>query len=166
VAVRASIGKGTIYLYFDGKERLFEAVVRRTLFPGRDQAISFVEGFEGSAAELLTIHFSQMHAFMHGARLPAMLVMVVGEALRFPQLSRFFYEEIIQPSQQLLLRIIRKGVASGEFREDADQIFTQFLIAPVMHGAMWNLQFSDVAPLDPNRYAQSHVEFILRALRK
>jgi AcrR family transcriptional regulator len=166
VAVRAGIGKGTIYLYFDSKERLFEEVVRRTLFPGRDQAHSFVEGFSGSASELLAIHFSRMHSFMHSAMLPAMLVMVIGEALRFPQLSQFFYEEIIQPSQKLVLGIIRKGIQSGEFREDADDIYTQFLVAPVMHGAMWNLQFRDVAPIDPERYARSHVDFILRALRK
>ncbi|MDR0782082.1 MAG: TetR/AcrR family transcriptional regulator [Pseudomonadales bacterium] len=165
VAVRAGIGKGTIYLYFESKERLFEAVIRRTLFPGRDQAISFVDGFAGSAAELLSIHFSQMHAFMHSAMLPATLLMVVGEALRFPQLSQFFYDEIIQPSQNLVLSIIRKGIASGEFRADAEDIYTQFLVAPVMHGAMWNLQFRDVAPIDPERYARNHVAFILRALR-
>jgi len=166
VAVRAGIGKGTIYLYFDSKERLFEDVVRRTLFPGRDQASNFIDGFEGSASELLSIHFSRLHAFMHSAMLPAMLLMVIGEALRFPQISRFFYEEMIQPSQKLVLKIIRKGVLSGEFREDADQIYTQFLMAPVLQGAMWNLQFRDIAPLDPELYAHSHVEFILRALRK
>jgi AcrR family transcriptional regulator len=166
VAVRAGIGKGTIYLYFDSKESLFEEVVRRTLFPGRDQARSFVEGFEGSASELLSIHFRRMHAFMQAAMMPSMLVMVMGEAMRFPQLSQFFFEEIIQPSQRMLLKIIRKGIASGEFREDADQVFPQFLMAPVMHGATWNLQFQHVAPLDPAVYAESHVDFILRALRK
>lgn|GEM_PF-956636 len=140
--------------------------MRRTLFPGRDQAISFIDGFEGSASELLSIHFSRMHAFMHSALLPSMLLVVIGEALRFPQVSRFFYEEMILPSQQLVLRIIRKGIASGEFREDAEDIYTQFLMAPVLHGAMWNLQFRDVAPIDPERYARSHVEFILHALRK
>lgn len=165
VAVRAGIGKGTIYLYFDSKERLFEAVVRRTLFPGRDQAISFVEGFSGSASELLAAHFKHMHDFMQADKLPSMLIMVMGEAMRFPQLSQFFYEEIIQPSQNLVLRIIRRGIASGEFREGADEMLVQFLMAPVMHGATWNLRFAHVAPLDMGRYAERHIEFILRALR-
>ena len=166
VAVRAGIGKGTIYLYFDSKESLFEEVVRRTLFPGRDQARSFVEGFEGSAAELLTIHFGHMHQFMQADKLPPMIAMVMGEAMRFPQLSQFFYEEIIQPSHRLVQSIIRKGIASGEFREDADDVFVQILMAPVMHGSIWNRQFQAVAPIDPEQYSRSHINFILRALRK
>jgi len=166
VAVRAGIGKGTIYLYFDSKESLFEEVVRRTLFPGRDAAQSFVEGFEGSAAELLTIHFSGVHAFMQSEKLPPMLAMIMGEAMRFPQLSQFFYDEIIQPSHKMVLSIIRKGIDSGEFRDDADGIFVQILMAPVMHGSIWNRQFQHLAPIDPAEYSRNHIDFILRALRK
>jgi len=166
VALRAGIGKGTIYLYFDSKESLFEEVVRRTLFPGRDAAESFVEEFEGSAAELLAIHLTHMHHFMQTDKLPPMVAMIMGEAMRFPQVSQFFYEEIILPSQKLVRGIIRKGIESGEFREGADDIFVQILMAPVMHGSIWNRQFEHIAPIDPEKYSKSHIDFILRALRK
>ena len=42
VAVRAGIGKGTIYLYFHSKEELFEEVVRRTLIPEHRLPENFV----------------------------------------------------------------------------------------------------------------------------
>ena len=42
VAARAGIAKGTIYLYFDSKEALFEAVVRARVLPVLDAAGSVV----------------------------------------------------------------------------------------------------------------------------
>src|SRR5687767_8026727 len=57
VAVRAGIGKGTIYLYFNSKEDLFEDVVRRTLLPERKLPPNYVDDFEGTTAELLANHF-------------------------------------------------------------------------------------------------------------
>ena len=41
VAKRAGIAKGTIYLYFDGKEAVFRALVREMLVPRLNQAADF-----------------------------------------------------------------------------------------------------------------------------
>jgi AcrR family transcriptional regulator len=38
VATRAGVSKGTLYLYFDGKESLFKSVVRANMLPLLDQA--------------------------------------------------------------------------------------------------------------------------------
>lgn len=165
VAVRAGIGKGTIYLYFDSKERLFEEVVRRNMLPGRELADSFITNFEGSSADLLASHFRQIYCFMENPRIPPLLAMVLGEALRFPKLAHFFHDEMIVHSQDTLRRIINRGVASGEFHASAAEVYPQLLISPALLGAVWNLQFREVAPIDMNCYAESHIEFLLRALR-
>ena len=165
VAVRAGIGKGTIYLYFDSKESLFEEVVRRNLLPGRELAETFVANFEGSASELLATHFRNMYCFMKNDKIPPLVAMVLGEAVRFPKLSRFFYDEVISHSQNLLRRIIQRGIASGEFRESAADVYSQLLISPVLLGAIWNLQFKDVAPIDLDSYGESHIDYLLRAIR-
>jgi len=165
VAVRAGIGKGTIYLYFDSKEKLFEEVVRRNLLPGRELAETFIANFEGSASELLSNHFRNMYGFMQEEKIPPLVAMVLGEAVRFPNLSRFFHDELIRHSQNILRGIIARGIASGEFRASAADLHTQLLIAPVLIGAIWNLQFREVAPIDMQSYAESHIDYILRGLK-
>lgn len=165
VAVRAGIGKGTIYLYFHSKEELFEEVVRRTLLPERKLAKNFVAEYEGTTAELLTNHFRFMYTFMQGEKVPPLIAMVLGEIVRFPQLSQFFYDEMISHSQAMLESIIARGVASGEFRASANNMHHQILIAPALMGVIWNLQFKKQAPLDFDVYSETHIDFILRALK-
>jgi len=165
VAVRAGIGKGTIYLYFDSKEQLFEEVVRRNLLPGRDVVENYVANFEGSVAELLANHFRNIYSFMQNEKIPPLMAMVLGEAVRFPRLSRFFYDEMVRHSQATLRSIIARGIASGEFRASAADIFHQLLFAPVVIGSIWNLQFREVDPVDMQAYSEAHIDFILRALK-
>ena len=53
VAARAGISKGTLYLYFKGKEELFEAVVRATLVPNLERLEALTASFDGPNARLL-----------------------------------------------------------------------------------------------------------------
>ncbi len=165
VAERAGIGKGTIYLYFDSKESLFEEVVRRNLLGGEEMIENFIASFEGTTSELLAVHFRGMYQFTQNDKIPPLIAMVLGEAMRFPALSRFFYDEVIKQSQERMQRIIRHGVESGEFRKEAGDIYTELLIAPVLIGAITKLQFGAYAPLDMTEYAEQHIAFILRALK-
>jgi AcrR family transcriptional regulator len=165
VAERAGIGKGTIYLYFCNKENLFEEVVRTNLFPLRDAAEAHVASFTGSAAELLASHFRNMYGSLNNAKIPPLVTMIMGEALRFPAIAGFFYEEIIRKSHSTLRSIIARGIESGEFRADADEVFLQMLVAPVMMSVTWNLQFKDHEPIVMDQYMRMHIDFVLRALR-
>lgn len=165
VAERAGIGKGTIYLYFNSKENLFEEVVRHNMFPVRDAAESFLAGFTGSASDLLRIHLRKFYSAMNNPKIPLLMAMIFGEGLRFPSISNFFFKEVISHSHAMLRSIIQRGIASGEFRADAADMPTQLLVSPALVGATWNLQFQQQAPLDMNAYIESHIDFVLRALK-
>src|SRR5262245_15098410 len=52
VAARAGVTKGTLYLYFPGKEELFKALVRQELLPNIERLEAAAAG-AGSAAEML-----------------------------------------------------------------------------------------------------------------
>ena len=166
VAVRACVGKGTIYLYFDSKESLFEEVVRKNLFPARDEAVNHAAEFQGTATELLTIHFKQMYENLHRDQRPQLIALIMGEASRFPKMADFFFKEMVRTNQDLVRGIIQKGIESGEFRESAIKDFTQILIAPTLISALWRLQFDTYSPLDIDSYSDTHVEFVLRGLSK
>ena len=55
IAERARVSKGTIYLYFDGKEAVFRALVREMLVPRLNQAADFAREHRGSVADLLAL---------------------------------------------------------------------------------------------------------------
>src|SRR5215831_19824104 len=62
VATVAGVSKGTVYLYFESKEQLFEAVVREAVAPNIARAEALVEGFEGPTPELLRQLFELLGA--------------------------------------------------------------------------------------------------------
>lgn len=165
VAERAGIGKGTIYLYFDSKESLFEAVVRKNLFTERDKAVNLAEEFTGSATELLRVHLNNMYQFMGTENIPQLLAIVIGEIGRFPKLADFFFNELVQKSQGVLSGIIKKGVESGEFQVSGLENYTQIIVSPIMLGVIWKNQFNVHAPIDMSNYAKTHIDFILKGLQ-
>jgi len=165
VAERAGIGKGTIYLYFDSKENLFEEVVRQTMFPIRDEALARADSFTGSAAEFLTMHLTHFYSSISNPKIPPLMSLLAGEAMRFPTIAGFFYDEIISKSQNILRRILSKGVESGEFRPDANDLYLQLLMAPVLISTTWNLQFHEHDPIVIDKYMQMHIAFVLRAIK-
>ena len=165
VAVRAGIGKGTIYLYFDSKEALFEEVVRENLFPAQEELESLVAQFEGSATELLTTHLRYFYAGLADDKIPPLIAMVLGEGNRFPALTEFFFREMVSGNQDIMRSIIEKGVANGEFRPTDIGRFSQILIAPVLISAIWKLQFESFAPIDLQSFAETHIDLVLNGLK-
>lgn len=166
VAMMAGVGKGTIYLYFDSKEALFEEVVRVNLFPTRDEAEQRVAEFEGPAAELLATHLQYVYSRLADDKIPPLIAMVIGEGNRFPQLTDFLFRELVSRTRQNMRRIIERGVASGEFRVTDIDKYTQILVAPVLISALWKLQFEKIDPIDIQDFARAHVDLVLNGLKR
>jgi AcrR family transcriptional regulator len=91
VAKRAGISKRTFYHRFNGKEMLFEAVVRRLIerwTPSFDTALleapSLAEGLRRTAEHMLRIALTPDALALHR--------MVIAEARRFPAAARVLHE--------------------------------------------------------------------------
>jgi AcrR family transcriptional regulator len=113
IAARAGVSKGTIYLYFDGKEELFIEAIRdrfaRTLedlasAPPADPAPARLSGF-------LDAYWSHLRRPNFGS----MYRLIIAELHQFPELSRFYAEEVSGKVIALLADIIRDGVEQASF---------------------------------------------------
>jgi AcrR family transcriptional regulator len=165
VAARAGISKGTLYLYFKGKEELFEAVVRATLVPNLERLEVLTASFEGSSARLLERLLLTI-AGVVDSRVGAIPKLVIAEAGNFPDLARFYLDEVVRRGLRLIGTILRRGIERGEFRP-VDVDHTVFcVIAPMLIAALWknSLEPHDDAPLDPQALARAHLELLLRGL--
>ena len=165
VAARAGISKGTLYLYFNGKEKLFEGVVRATLVPNLERLEALSATFEGPSAVLLE-RFLLMFAAVVDSRVGAIPKLVIAEAGNFPELARFYLDEVVRRGLRLIGSILRRGIGRGEFRPiDVDHaVFC--VIAPMLLAALWksSLEPYDDAPLDAQALARAHLDLLLRSL--
>jgi TetR/AcrR family transcriptional regulator, transcriptional repressor for nem operon len=127
VAAAAGVAKGTVYLYFESKERLLlglgnrytEELVRRSgeLLEGNNSG-SFLERLDGFLEEITDFHFAERE--LHR-------VLFHGGAVR--------EAEAMRELRELMRRFIERGVEFGEF-EVSDAGFAADFLLQGLHGAL------------------------------
>lgn len=122
VAARAGVSKGTLYLYFASKEELFRAVVRENLVPVLDEAEQIIDGYAGDSANLLREFILGWWQRIGDTPLAGLTKLMMAESGNFPEVAQFYHDEIISRSDALIVRMLERGMARGEFRQvDAAQ---------------------------------------------
>ncbi|HET7084737.1 MAG TPA: TetR/AcrR family transcriptional regulator [Rhizomicrobium sp.] len=166
IARQAGITKGTIYLYFDSKQALFEALARQSIGAQMDQIKAQLDQFPGSSAALLRFVLSTMGRFATTSDRVVLPRLVLAEASNFPQLAEFWRREIIARGLGLMTGIIQRGVASGEFREIEPQHAARLCVAPILLIILWRTTFAqfDAEPYDYQGLIDAHLETLLKGL--
>jgi AcrR family transcriptional regulator len=166
VAARAGVSKGTLYLYFPNKEELFKAVVRTALVPNIARAERLVADHEGSTAELIAKLIGMIGAAVTRTRVGAIPKLVIAEAGNFPDLARFYVEEVAKRGFGLFAAVLKRGIDRGEIRPVDPRSTVPLLLAPVLLLALWTNSLKPHAAglLDESKILERHVEFIRRAL--
>lgn len=116
VAARAGVSKGTLFLYFQSKEELFKAVVRENISGRFKEWNEEFETFEGTAAEMLSYCMISWWDRVGATRASGITKLMMSEAGNFPDITAFYQQEVIQPGQALIRRIMQRGIDRGEFR--------------------------------------------------
>lgn len=133
VAARAGVSKGTLYLYYPSKEELFKAVVRESLGNKIAEGVQELGQHQGSMADLLAHMLDEWWARLGLTPAGGIMKIMLSEARNFPELTAFYVDEVIVPSCALLAEVVRRGVASGEFRPVDPDTAVHVLIGPVLH---------------------------------
>ena len=66
---------------------------------------------------------------------------------------------------ETLRRVVSRGVASGEFRQNALIEFPQLIASPVLFSLIYKLVFEKHQALDTDRMLGEHVEMLLVYMR-
>ncbi|MCW2236177.1 TetR/AcrR family transcriptional regulator [Azospirillum canadense] len=166
VAARAGVSKGTLYLYFPNKEELFKAVVRSAIVPNLEMAERLLAGAEGPSFAVLEALLGLMASRILRTKAGAIPKLIIAEAGNFPDLARFYYEEVIRRAFALLSAVLARGVARGEFRPLDIDATVRLIVAPMLMSALWRSTFEALEgrPLDVPTLVRAHLDNLRRAL--
>jgi AcrR family transcriptional regulator len=168
VARRAGVTKGTVYLYFESKEALFRAVIRQTIVPVIAQGEAIAQTFEGSARDLLERLIREYWRLVYETSLAGIPKLMMAEAANFPQLARFYYDEVVTRGHRLLAGVIERGITNGEFRPVDLRAATKLALSPLMHAIVAQRAFAACMPegFDVRTYLDTHIELYLHGIAK
>jgi len=164
IAARAGVTKGTLYLYFPNKEELFKAVVRQSLVP-RLAEFEKITAAENPPSAQLRALISAWPAIVATPHLGVIPKLMVAEAGNFPELARFYIDEVIARARRVIVGILRRGMASGEFRRvDANAAFFS-VIGPLLLAVLWRNSFERFdRKLDIEALWQTHAAIMIDGL--
>jgi AcrR family transcriptional regulator len=151
VAARAGVGKATIYRRWRGKEDMLLDAIGSL---GSDLPVPQGRSVRADLVALLE-SFCREAADPRRARLFALLH---GEGVRYPRLLARYTEAVVQPRQAVVASVLRRGLATGELRENTDIEAATFLLNGAVLASMSGRDQLDA------RYARRVVEELMRGL--
>jgi AcrR family transcriptional regulator len=166
VARRAGVTKGTMYRYFDSKEALFKAMVRQAVIPHVEAFEAEVSKPDTSAGELLVKFGSGWMERVYRSPVAGLAKLITAEASNFPELARFYHDEVIDRTVRSLKRVLERGMERGEFRRLDLNAAVMVLRAPLILAAIWkhSMLKNETARMDEARFLETYLDMMLRGV--
>jgi AcrR family transcriptional regulator len=166
IAVHAGVTKGTIYLYFPSKEEVFKSLARQHITDTLMVAAQQAKEYEGSAFDFLTMFYQRFADIVLTSQVAVLPKIIIAESGNFPELARFWRDEVIEKSMAMLSGVIARGIARGEIREVSAEYLAKLCVAPVLMCLIWHTTFAqiDPTPFDYQKFLALHRDILLRGL--
>jgi AcrR family transcriptional regulator len=166
IAARAGVSKGTIYLYFDSKDDVFEALVRAIPLPNVEQLRALASDASVPADQMLRRVLTFMGGVLRDERMMKFPRLVIGEGGRFPKLAETYKREVIARGVAIISAIIERGIAEGRFRKVDPRHAAFGAVSPLLFSAIWHTTFErfDSAPFDAGAFVIQHIDTFLQGI--
>ncbi len=169
VAALASVSKQTVYKQFADKERLFAEVVAALVDEVSDpvhEVVLHLDATDDLEAGLGDLARHQLAMVMQ-PRLLQLRRLVIGEAARFPELGRIFYERGPERMIDALARVFEQLDRRGSLEIDDPRLaaahFNWLVMSIPLNRAMLQGTDEPASSEELDRYANAGVRAFLRA---
>jgi AcrR family transcriptional regulator len=165
IARRAGVSKGALYLYYETKEDIFHAVVKTAVAPNLDLVRDRVEGFPDGFGALLEL-LPAMAQMLSVSPIAGIGKMVIGEGRNFPELARYWHDDLVAPMLALMGGRIAAAQASGEVRPGDPRLFAAQIVSPFLMAMLWRETFVPIGadPLPLEALAAQHLAVLKAGL--
>ena len=92
--------------------------------------------------------------------------LMMAEAQNFPEVAKFYFDEVMDRGRDLVRRSLRLGIERGTFRAIDDELIVNVLMAPLIHLATWRYSFACCEPkrMDPRAYLDAYLDLVFHGL--
>ncbi len=168
VAARAGVSKGTLYLYYENKEALFKAVIQEGIIPVIAENELIAAQHTGSSFDLLEKLLDNWWTKIGQTSLAGIPKLIVAESGNFPELARYYNDNVISRGRLLVGAALRQGMDKGEFRRLDIETTIDVIIAPVLMLLIWRYSMGACQPQnsDPDVYLDTHIKLLRQGLKQ
>jgi AcrR family transcriptional regulator len=166
IAQRAGVSKGALYLYFDNKQEIFEAVVKDAVAPNIGAIEQMALAFPGTFEQLIRMVAPRIAEVAASANIGKVLKMVVGESGNFPEIARIWHDDVVARGVGLMTALIKRAQERGEVRAGDPRNFAVSIISPMLVGVIFRETFVPVGAkaFDIPALMQQHLDTVLPGL--
>lgn len=166
IAKTAGVSKGTLYVYFQDKEALFEALVLQARWELAESITAFEEQARGDVRDLFRriarVYADKLVAPDH----LSMIRMVIGAVEKFPSVGGLFYTHGPARGIARMAEVMEREMAAGHLRR-ADPVtaamhFIDLCGSGLFRRMIFNV-VTDVSPEALDRTAAEAADVFLRA---
>jgi AcrR family transcriptional regulator len=165
VAARARVSKGLPYLYFKTKEELFKAVVRSVITSHFDVIREQMEQTDLPVEAFLKGPFLAFVQELVSSKRAFIARLLIAEGHKHPELTAFYYEQVVSRGIATMTRLIERGIERGEFKPTPLRDYPQLLFAPVLTAIIWRGLFERYRHLDTDGLLRTNIELLTDAIR-
>jgi AcrR family transcriptional regulator len=167
VAARAGVSKGTLYLYYPSKEDLLKAVIEHRVSSEIAAGAAEAAGFTGPTDELLRKIVTTWWQRLYDSPVSGVFKIIITEVRNFPEIAEFHRQSVVEPGQQLIGRLLQRGIDRGEFRPVDLASAVHSLIFPMIMVCLHKHSLGACIPeqrLDGKAFIRDHIELMLEGL--
>ncbi len=168
VAQAAGVSKGTLYLYFQSKEDLLKAVISHFVSQRIAATLGEIAQHTGPCGPVLRQGLADWWIEAHDSPAAGVFKLIISEVRNFPEIGRFYAQEVVEPAHAMLAALIRRGIASGEFRPLDPDLVVHSLILPLVMLCVHRHSLAPcVSPLsaDAAQFIRHHVNLVVDGLQ-
>lgn len=160
IAVRLGVAEGTVFKYFPTKRDLLNRVIEHwygELFGDYTKDLSMIRGARDRLRYLVWRHLKAIRDW------PGMCRLVFTEVRSQPGYSRSPVHRMNLKYTELLVDVVREGIASGDFRSDFPPALLRDMIYGGIEHHVWGFLYGR-ALLEPERSADQITDMVCGGL--
>ena len=140
--------------------------MRETIVPSIARGEAIVRAFPGAARELFRKLVLETWKAIGETSLAGILKLMMAEAAHFPELARFYYDEVVARGHRVMASVLERGIESGEFRRVNVDLAVRVALAPILHLAIWkhSLALCTREPLDASQLLETQIDLFLNGI--
>lgn len=162
IGARAGVSKGTVYLYFGTKERLFAEAVRHGTEALLEKTERIAAEEQGSAPGMLRRLVSTWDVIAAGQSTGAVLKLLLIESSTLPSVTRCT-ERLFERMHALVQALVERGLRDGDFRPCNSAMVARIICAALCGHALGRCSAELMrGPAEDDLY--THIELVLLGL--